>query len=386
MRIVFPLCLVAFAALLNVGALSPFLSPIADDFGVSTASVGLAATGSLILTAVAGLIVGPASDAYGHRRTIVFGLSLIAVSALGAAVSSSYGAFILFRMLGGVGFAACSGLPSAIAANAFLGASRQRALGIISAASVLAGILGAPLLTSVGSLTSWRGAFVLVGVVALLTVGITSTLTPVHGRRSQSPLAPRRIVAMYAPLVGSRRTLFLYAATLLQMLCLIGALTYTGAFLSDELGFSVREIGYAYMVQSAGGFAGSLLASRRSERLDLRVLYTALMAAMGVLFLAMFGLSAPPVLTVVILGCTGIAQAGGWVILATLLSEATPIGQGTTMVLNGSVLGIGGAIGAALGSLTLGLTGYGALGVVFPLAAFASGLMVWIRSAASPVN
>ena len=47
------------------------------------------------------------------------------------------------------------------------------------------------------------------------------------------------------------------------------------------------------------------------------------------------------------------------------------------MALNGSVLGVGGALGTAAGGVTIDLAGYAALGTLMLLAATASALLGW---------
>jgi predicted MFS family arabinose efflux permease len=377
LRALAPLCLTAFVALLFVGALSPFLAVIAADLGTSVGVLGLAGTASLLMTAAGGLLIGPLSDHFGHRRAIVTGLALLTISALAGALAPAFVVFLLARMVGGLGFSATSGVTSAVAAARYAGDTRRRALGILSTTSILAGIIGAPVLTSIGALTSWRGAFGFVAVVAAVSAVAARWSIPPDPAPGAERLSVSRIVAGYRPLLARRGMLQLYAATAWQMFCLIGALTYAGAFLIEELHFSLRQVGWAFMVQSAGGFLGGVLASGRATRLALRPLYMAAMLVLGALFVAIYVLPTGGLLTVVLLGLTGLAQVIGWVTLAALLAAETPIGQGTTMVLNGSVLGVGGALGTASGGVLLGLGGYGALGILFPAAAVLSAALVW---------
>jgi predicted MFS family arabinose efflux permease len=77
------------------------------------------------------------------------------------------------------------------------------------------------------------------------------------------------------------------------------------------------------------------------------------------------------------LALTGLAQVAGWIVLSTMLAERTSAGQGTTMTLNGSFLGVGGALGAAAGGVLIDTAGYTTFGALMLLAAMASALLGW---------
>ncbi|HMM43454.1 MAG TPA: hypothetical protein PKA95_16290, partial [Thermomicrobiales bacterium] len=104
--------------------------------------------------------------------------------------------------------------------------------------------------------------------------------------------------------------------------------------------------------------------------------YVVSMLAMGGMVWAFFAapLGAWGVLP---LALTGMAQVIGWVVLSTMLAERSSAGQGTTMALNGSVLGVGGALGTAAGGVAIDLAGYAALGTLMLVAAMASALLGW---------
>jgi predicted MFS family arabinose efflux permease len=65
------------------------------------------------------------------------------------------------------------------------------------------------------------------------------------------------------------------------------------------------------------------------------------------------------------------------VVIATLFVRESPAGTATTMVLNGTTLNLGSAVGAALGGVLIALGGYSALGFGLPLFAFAAAALAW---------
>jgi predicted MFS family arabinose efflux permease len=64
--------------------------------------------------------------------------------------------------------------------------------------------------------------------------------------------------------------------------------------------------------------------------------------------------------------------------IASILARESPAGTGTTMVLNGSLLNLGSAVGALVGGVFLSVGDYRTLGFGLPVfAIIAAGLAVW---------
>jgi predicted MFS family arabinose efflux permease len=85
--------------------------------------------------------------------------------------------------------------------------------------------------------------------------------------------------------------------------------------------------------------------------------------------------------TLPLLFIAGFVSAISGVGIATILAVESPAGAGTTMVLNGSLLNLGTAIGAITGGVLIAVGGYTALGIGYPLFSFAgAALAMWPAS------
>lgn len=377
-RLLAALGLTSFAGFLAIAVFAPFLAVMADDLGVSVGVLGQAATVALLATGLSGLVIGPLADHFGHRRAMLVGLALVIVSSVGVALAGSFGQVLAFRAFAGVGFAA-TGVATAAAAARYVGAARRRAISRITGMSMLSSLVGVPVLAVIASFAGWRGAYVVVGCVGALAAVILWVTVRADANAHAPPFEMRAVFAAYNRLLRERHMLLLTASIAFQIFSIVGILTYAGAFLVDELGFTVREVGYAFMVQGGGAFLGSFAGGGRLGRFNLRTFYTLMMVLMGLLILATFSLPSGPYLTVLLLFGTGLTQIAGWVCLATILANETPVGQATTMVLSRAVLGLGGALGAAAGGLVLDHSGYPALGLLYLLAALIAAALVWAR-------
>jgi MFS transporter, DHA1 family, inner membrane transport protein len=356
---------VSFAALLNVSALGPFVAPISNDLDTPVSTIGLAATAGLVTTALCGLVVGWLADRAGFRPVLLVGLGLLVAGALGVAASYSFTVFVLARVVGSIGFTAALGVPNAIVATHYEAERRQRGLAWLSAASVLAGLAGPPALTLVGDLWSWRAAFAVVAVLALVvTVGAAIGLPAERENRGAASDSPD-LAGTYRALLRSPSVLRLFGATILQMAGHIGSFIYLGAFLVEAIDLELRFVGLAFAVQGAGGLAGSYVAGRM--RIDHpSATYTVSLGVLAATLVIIYGVGPAPLVIMGLLALNGASQLVAWITLVGALARVSPVRQGATMVLNGSMLGVGGALGSALGAYAIATWGYGTLGVLPP--------------------
>ena len=377
-RVLLALCVSSFLAVLNFAAPAPFFPEMAADLGTTVPLLGQVATMMLLLSTALGLGIGPLADRYGHRRLVVLGVVAVAANLLGIGLSPSYAVVLGVSLAGGLGDAILFGLPLAIAGTVFAGDARRRAVGWTSAALPSATIVGVPVLAAIGGAVGWRAVFVGTGLATLAVAGLVAAWLPRDARRPTEPLRARALFAAYRPLLRHAPTLRLYGVSALRAACWIGLLTYLGAFLAEARDLDTGRIGLAYLAGGAGFFLGSLVAGgRRLGQFRPGPLVGVTTAGQGLVLGAIFVLPLGTAATLALLPLAGFGGAVGFVGLATLLSAGTPGGAATTMVLNGSVINLGSAGGAALGGLLLAMGGYEALGIGLPLFALGAAVLAW---------
>lgn len=370
------LCVASFLAALNFYAATPFFPRMSRDLDVTVPLLGQFATVIILVSAGLGLVVGPLSDRYGYRWPLVIGILAIAVNLLGTGLAPSYPFLLMVGLVGGLGDALVFSLPLAIAGVRFSGPAQKRAIGWIIGALSVAPIVGAPVLTTIGGIAGWRTALVSAGVGTLGAAWFVGSVLPPDDRRPTAPFRWRELVSVYAPLVAHRPTLRLYGATAMRAVTWIGLLTYLGAFLGDELGLSTRQIGLVYTFGGIGFALGSIGAGGRLNLGPPRAT-VAITCAIGAVTIGLLLLSATTWLCVGLLIVAGFASAISGVGIVTLLAAESPVGSGTTMVLNGSVLNLGAASGTALGGGLIAVGGYDALGLGLPIFSLMAAFLAW---------
>lgn len=157
--------LVAFEAL----AVSTAMPVVADDLG-GVRSYGLAFSLFLTTTLLGTVLAGGWSDARGPRGPAVAGLVLFAGGLLVSGLASTFGWFLLGRVVAGAGGGFFVVALYVVVARAYPEELRPRVFGWISAAWVLPSVVGPPLAGWLAEEVSWRVVFLLVPPLVVPTL------------------------------------------------------------------------------------------------------------------------------------------------------------------------------------------------------------------------
>jgi DHA1 family inner membrane transport protein len=375
-RVQILLCLSAFLAALNFFAPTPFYPQMAHDLQTTVPLLGQVVTLMALISAGLGLLAGPLADRYGYRWPLVIGLLAIAVGLLGTGLAPTYPVLLGLGVVLGFGDALAYSLPFAIAATYFSGIAQRRAIAWTIGALSTAPIIGVPLLTAVGGLTSWRVALGIAGVAAVGVAWFVAAVLPADRLHPASRLRVRELLAAYSPLLHHPPSLRFLAVSGLRGMWWVGLLTYIGAFLVTVVGFSPQHVGLVYALAGGAYTAGSITAGNLLGGVSPRLVVAVSSVIGGVLVAPMFLFPIPWVVLPLLL-VTSIAAAICSVSVVALLADESPAGAGTTMVLNGSVLNLGTAGGAVLGGALIAFGGYVALGIGLPLFALVAAALAW---------
>ncbi|MGD9713184.1 MAG: MFS transporter [Thermomicrobiales bacterium] len=378
-KVLWALMATAFMSTLMYASLAPFFSELERDLHTSTPALGQVVTVRLLLSAGLALVAGPVADRYGYRRLITLGMAALAVSFATVALAQSYLMLLATSIPGGVAGGILSGLPIALAAKAFAGEARLKAISYTVAAFASSTILGIPILTSLSSWIGWRGVFWIAAGIALMAALFIFLVLPNDARRDDDArISVRSVLAAYRPLLADAEMVRLYGATFLRSVGWLGFLTYFGAYLADEVGYTTRQIGLVYMISGVGYLVGSLIAGRRRGTASIATFAAVTTLVTGLMVLLSLTMSAVPWLVVVGVCGVTVSSSFAWVMFTTLLTTMTPVGQGTTMSLNSTVVSIGSASGGIAGGGLIAVSGYVVLGIGLTAALVAGSLLILI--------
>jgi len=355
------LAFIAMLGWLNGAAVSPFLPEIANDLGTTVPRIGQTTSILFLLAAGVSLFVGPVADARGTRRLLIVGLVAVAVCAVGTSLASSYWMLMTVRLTGAFAAGTLGGLSMAVAAARFDGNERRRAIGWIAAGIAGGAVAGIPLLTALGSITSWRVAFFCLAAAAVVMIALVRISLP--DDRSDKPVNLGGVLDAYRPILASRNMKMLYLTIGLRSIGWMGFLLYAGAFYSERHGLSVHQIGLTYMIGGLAFFAGIRMAGSRLDDRPLRPVAMMTIFVTGVVLGMMLILPVGLVTAIVLMSVAAFALGVSNVCVSTMIATESPAGRGTTMSLNTAVLELATAGGGIIGGSMLAVSGFVTLGV-----------------------
>lgn len=379
LSILIPVCLTLFMAGMWGQAFAPLIPQIASDLNASVALIGQVSTVSLVMIGAGSLFAGPIADRYGHRRCIINGLGISIIAAFLYAVAPTV--LILFgaAMLGGLAFSMVHGVSFGVIVDSFTGDVRRQALSITQATVTSAGIIGAPIITSIASLIRWRGTFIVIALILAMALVLVARLVPEDNvEKRANTLSPRFILSGYRTLLGDKATRTLYLAAMLRAVAFGGPMIFLSAFLIDIHGYSLRDVGFALMATGAGIFLGNLVAGGRwLQRFDLRKVYMLATSVLGFGWFLVLTVQVPALAAVATVTLTFFIGGISYISRLTLLANISPALPATTMSLNTATLALGNAAGSAIAGLLLAIGGYELIGLAMPFISVIAGLLVW---------
>jgi predicted MFS family arabinose efflux permease len=341
-----------FASQAGLIALTPVLTGVAEDFGVTTAEAGQLRTLAGLVAAVASLVVAACGERVRLRTLLGSGLALLAFGSLGSSFAPTLGLLALAQCVTGIGVAL---LLSAGTAAAGEWAAPGRSASLLSWALVGqagAWVVGMPAIGVLGE-AGWRYAFA-VSLVAAVAAGLAVALGP------GSPASVRADGAVRA-LLRDRCVRRWALGELLAFSAWTGTLVYSGALFVESYGTSATGTGIVLAVGGAAYFPGSFLARRLADRharrllLGLGVAAACSVALLGVVRAGLWQSAA----VFALLGALGGARtlAG-----STLGIAVAPDRKLAVMSVRAAALQFGYLIGAGLGGAALSAGGYSGLG------------------------
>ena len=244
--------LTAFSAI-SIDMYLPAFPQRARDLKVSLGTVQLSIAAFLFGSAAGQIFYGPLADRYGRRRTLLCGLALYVVSAVGCASVHTGQGLLFWRVVMALGGGAGMVISRAIVRDLYNTTEAARMFSllmlIMGAAPILAPIAGGQLLL----ITGWRGIFVFLGIFGLISliaaaVGLPESLP--KEKRVQHSFA--RINAVYWQLLCNRR----YVCYSITLGCIAGinfAYISGAPHLFIELhGVSPQHFGLYFCVNACG--------------------------------------------------------------------------------------------------------------------------------------
>jgi MFS transporter, DHA1 family, multidrug resistance protein len=266
------------AALVAIGPISmalytPAMPALVEAYGTTEAAVKLTLTSYFAGFALAQLVCGPFSDAFGRKPVTLVFLSLYIVSSILATFAPTVEFMVVSRAIQGVGAAVGISVSRAIVRDQFTGQSSAKIMNTIAMMLALGPAISPTIGGFVLEFSGWREIFwcmVIYGLVLMAAVAFFQVETnPNPGKHH---LNPGRLASNYLTLLKDPQ--FLAPSLLIGFgLGNIYALATVLPFvLIHNVGLSPSEFGMTMILQSGSFILGTILTGRLLRVVEARKL------------------------------------------------------------------------------------------------------------------
>lgn len=251
------------ALLMAIGPISmaiytPAMPELVKAFGTTEAAVKMSLSLYFAGFALAQLISGPASDAFGRKAASLVFLSIYLFGGLVAVFAPSVEFLLAARLIQGIGVSVGMTVARAIVRDQFVGSQASSILNLIGIMLAIGPAVGPTLGGLSLAAFGWHSVFWLMvgfGVISVLAVVFFLRETTVPDRKL---IRPGNLIKAYRELLSNRR--FICAA--LVMAGSVGALYAQATMLSfiliNEVGLTPTAFGLGMLMQSGAYFSGSV--------------------------------------------------------------------------------------------------------------------------------
>lgn len=252
---------------------------IRADLGLSLGQMGLLLSAFSWSYALCQLPVGALVDKIGPRWLLGMGLVVWSLAQAAGGLVSTFGWFVIARIVLGIGEAPQFPAAARVVSNWFPLRARGTPTGVYNSASPLGVALAPLLLSPLIAATSWHWAFFVTGAMGLVAAVIWVALyrDPVRRDMSEAEIAYLDAGQSNEPApkatFASWRALFRHRATWGMLFGFSGSvylnwvyLTWLPGYLRTERQMDIAYAGLAASVPFACGFAGALIAGWASDQ------------------------------------------------------------------------------------------------------------------------
>lgn len=334
----------------------PAMPAITEDLNATVSASQWTLMSFFIAFGLCQLLYGPASDVFGRKPPLYFGLGIFGVASLGCAMAPTIEWLIALRFLQGVGAAAVMSIPRAVIRDRYTGHEATRLMStimlIVAVSPMLAPMFGTAIIVPFG----WRAVFTTVAGATLLAIlltafGLKETLAP----KDRSPFRFQAMMNAFGILLRDPGYMGLTLIGGMGMASFFAFLATASFLYTGYYGLTSFQFSLAFAVNALGFFSTSQIAANLGARFgSITVVKWAVggyvTSACIMLALVMMGFDSFPLL--VFLLVTTYAFLGLVVPTSMVLSleDHGPI-AGTAAALGGTLQMMLGAVAIAIVSL-----------------------------------
>jgi len=244
----------------------PALPKMVDSFNTSASLINLTLIFFFAFYALGTILWGPLSEKYGRRKILIVGLVIYTLSSLLCVFSGNVYQLILFRIFQSIGCGAATAVATAIVKDSYSGRKRLTVLALVQSMTMLSPIISPVIGAIVLSVLSWRGVFIILTLLGILTLaGSIAMEETIEKRYTGSILKSIGRLKVVAKNKGFMSLVITFSIMSIPSMSFISASSY---IFVDGFGLSEKVYSYYFAANSVFFLIGPLVYIKLSKHFN----------------------------------------------------------------------------------------------------------------------
>lgn len=349
---VFAMSLCVFTLIASEFMPVSLLTPIASDLQITEGMAGQGIAISGAFAVLTSLLLPMLIGTMDRKKLMLILTILMGISGSIVALAPNYTAYMLGRALIGVVIGGFWSMSAAMAIRLVPSNKVPKALAIFNGGNALATVVAAPLGSYLGSIVGWRGAFLAIIPIALITLMWQWIALPSMKGKVREPGSGNILKALQ-----SRAVAYGMAGCGAFFMGQFALFTYLRPFLETVTQTSVSTLSLLLLTIGFSGFIGTLIISSILKRTlyGLLIGIPVFMAAIAVILIPAGSYVLPVALLLAMWGLVATAApVAWWTWLAKAMPENAEAGGGLMV----AVVQLSIALGSTIGGILFDADGY----------------------------
>ena len=353
--LLFTLAVIQFSHITDFMILMPLGPQLMRAFDILPSQFALLVSTYTFSAGISGFIGAFFIDRFDRKNAILIMATGFALGTLSCSLANSYHLLLLARAITGLFGGVLGALILAIIGDAIPNERRASAMGIVMASFSAASVIGVPIGLFLASLSDWHFPFLVLGILALLTIIPVWLYIPNmtdHINDCEDNPTPLEIIQNVTRNKNQLRALLFGIVIMLSHFSIV---PFISPYMVSNVGFSEQQITFIYLIGGALTIFSAPLIGRLSDRYGRARVFAFTVIAVSIPVFLITNLGKTPIALVLVVTSLFFIFGSGRMIPSTAMvtSSVKPKNRGSFMSFNSACRQLTNGVAAYLAGLII---------------------------------